>query len=153
MLLVAFTLFRPGFWLDQVSDPYEAMEPAQIFEVAQSIPEDGTLRLVFEYENFDSGDLEQRTVLVPLGPAGDGETRLRDNAGIELLANDEGQWVVDNVGFGSWAEKERIDFDWIVLTVEREADRIAKEVFYLPALLLLLLVIMLQRRRTDVPPF
>ena len=34
LLLVAFTLFRPGFWLDQVQPPYVETPPAQVFELS-----------------------------------------------------------------------------------------------------------------------
>lgn len=33
LLLIAFTLFRPGYWLDQVSPPYQSIEPSKVYEV------------------------------------------------------------------------------------------------------------------------
>ena len=51
------------------------------------------------------------------------------------------------------------DFDFyadepvVLAAVELPADRLPKEIFYIPALLLLMLVIAMQRRRTDVPAF
>jgi len=151
LLLVAFTLFRPGFWLDLIVPPYETLAASKVYEVAEAMPEGDNMRVVFEYENFDNGKIETRTVELPMGPPASGEERLQE-IGLELLADGD-RLIVDNVGFGSWAEEQKIDFDWAILSVSREADRIMKEVFYIPALLFLALVIMLQRRRTDVPAF
>ena len=151
MLLVAFTLFRPGFWLDMVASPYETLPPAQVFEAAESTPSGENLRIIFEFENFDTGDLDRKTFEIPIEGEGSGQERLQSK-GIELLADGD-RMVVDNVGFGSWAEEQKIDFDWTIVSVDKAADRVAKEVFYIPALVLLGLIIMLQRRRTDVPAF
>lgn len=41
----------------------------------------------------------------------------------------------------------------VIETVQQPVERIAKEIFYIPALLLLLGVILLQRRRQTVPAF
>jgi TRAP transporter 4TM/12TM fusion protein len=151
LLLVAFTLFRPGFWLDMIEPPYETLAAEKVYEVAENVAEGEKIRVVFEYENLGNGEIETRTLELPIGPPASGEERLQE-IGLELLADGD-RLIVDNVGFGSWAEEQKIDFDWAILSVSREADRIVKEVFYIPALLLLALVIMLQRRRTDVPAF
>ena len=151
LLVVAFTLFRPGFWLDMIVPPYETLAADKVYEVAESVAEGETIRVVFEYENFDNGKIETKTMELPMGPPASGEERLQA-VGLELLADGD-RLIVDNVGFGSWAEEQKIDFDWAILSVARAADRVAKEVFYIPALLFLALVIMLQRRRTDVPAF
>lgn len=151
LIVVAFTLFRPGFWLDQIAPPYEDLTAEKIYEVAENAEEGATIRVLFEYENFDTFEIETKTIEIPVGPPASGEERLQE-IGLELIADGD-RLIVDNVGFGSWAEEKKIDFDWAVLSVSRESDRVMKEVFYIPALLVLALVIMLQRRRTDVPAF
>ena len=151
LLLIAFTLFRPGFWLDMVAPPYERLPAAQIVEVAGEVPSGEVIRVVFEFENFDTGDLDRKTYELPIDGDGSGADRLQA-IGLELIADGD-RMIVDNVGFGSWAEEQKIDFDWAVVAVDKAADRVMKEVFYIPALLLLALVIVLQRRRTDVPAF
>ncbi len=72
----------------------------------------------------------------------------REIAGLELLV-DDGKTIVDNVVFGSTAERQKIDFDFEIVSVEVETDRPPKQLFYIPALLLLALIVMLQRRRRD----
>lgn len=145
LLLVAFTLFRPGFWLDQIAPPFDDIDPVQIVEVAGEKPADSMIRLAVEGETID-GDFVQKTVRLPLGPEGDGEMRLADNAGI-MVREEDGKVFVDQVVFGSPAEEAGVDFDWQITAVQVPADRLPKEVFFIPALLLLGLVMLLQRRR------
>ncbi|WP_255984934.1 DUF3394 domain-containing protein, partial [Klebsiella pneumoniae] len=45
LLLVAFTLFRPGFWMDIIHDPYRDIEPAALVETLERVEEDSQLRL------------------------------------------------------------------------------------------------------------
>ena len=56
-------------------------------------------------------------------------------------------FYVDNLAFGGELQKKGIDFDWEVVTIEQPADRMPKEVFYLPALALLALITWLQLGR------
>ncbi|HAJ87381.1 MAG TPA: C4-dicarboxylate ABC transporter, partial [Pseudomonas sp.] len=37
LLLVAFTLFRPGFWMDLIHDPYQEIPPAQLVEALGNV--------------------------------------------------------------------------------------------------------------------
>ena len=145
MVLIAFSLFRPGFWLDMVQPPYESVAPAGLLELAGQAPADARIRLQVEGENID-GDMVSTTVVLPLGPEGDGVTRLMDNAGLELR-DEEGKVLIDNVVFDSEAEKAGLDFDWEIKSVEVPASRLPKETFYIPAMILFGLIVVLQRRR------
>ncbi|MDJ0739439.1 MAG: TRAP transporter permease [Gammaproteobacteria bacterium] len=144
LLLVAFTLFRPGFWWDMVYAPTEEISPTQIVEKATEVPNNGHLQMIVEGENLD-GKFVRRTVLLPLGKSGDGEARLRD-AGLEVRV-DDGKVFADNVMFGSAAQDVGIDFDWEIVTLQTAAERPPKHLMFIPALLLLAGVAWLQRRR------
>ncbi len=148
LLLIAFTLFNPGYWLDKVEAPYVQTDPAQIAQLATAAADDGVLRVVVQGENFRTGRITTTTVELPLGEKtfGDGTARLDNFAGIAFAESDD-MWIVDNVVFGKIAQDKGIDLDWEVLTVEVPAERIWKEVFYIPALLLLALVWFLQKGR------
>lgn len=146
LLLIAFTLFRPGFWWDELYPPLQEVEAGQIVQLAEEAPKDATLRLSVEGENID-GDLERKIVMLPLGQPGEGMARLK-SAGLNLII--EGNDVeVDYVDFGSPAQELGIDFGWKVLGIEQEADRPAKEWMMIPALLLLVLIGWLQRARRN----
>ena len=146
LLLIAFILFRPGFFLDSVSAPYYQNAPAQVFAVAADADDGGQLRAHFSGINID-GDEVSALYLLPLGAKGDsGEARLRQHAGL-VLRQEGDVIVVDGIEFGQAAERAGIDFDWQITAIETPTDRLPKEVFYLPALILLTLVILIQRRR------
>ncbi len=145
LLLIAFTLFRPGFWLDTVQSPYRQVPPVELVDMASQAPADGQVRLVVTGENLD-GAVVTTTVQLPLGPAGDGAARLLDHAGIGVR-EEEGKVLLDDLAFGGPAEQAGLDFDWEITAVEVPADRMPKEVFMIPALILLGLIVMLQRRR------
>ena len=69
-------------------------------------------------------------------------------AGLELREED-GKMLVDNIVFGSAADKQKIDFDWEVVDVQKKADTLNKRWFYIPAILLLILVWKVQTTRRD----
>jgi hypothetical protein len=148
LLVIAFTLFRPGFWLDMWQDPYVNTSPAQIMALADAAGDDEALRIRVTGEDFSSGKIVDTTVSLPLGlmSDGDGTARLEKSSGIAFLADGD-QVFVDNVVFGGYAQERGIDFDWEVTNIEVDAVRPVKEWFYIPALLLLGLVVFLQRGR------
>lgn len=148
LLLIAFTLFRPGYWMDQVYDPLVPVPAEQIYDIAGSLPENGQIRLRVIGETLEGAAVD-RTVMLNLGEKAEGEERLKE-AGLELR-QDDGKMIIDNVAFGSPAERQQLDFDWEIRSVEQEnEERPAKQWLYIPALLLLGLVVMLQRRRREV---
>lgn len=151
LVVIALTLFRPGFWLDQIQAPYEAVPAAQIFAMAEAAPPDGELRVGLEGMTLD-GDFVSSTFLLPLGDTGPaGSARLEQAAGLTLVERD-GQIIVDLIAFGGQAEGMGIDFDWTVTQLEVAADRMPKELFYIPALLLLAMIALVQRSRADRTP-
>ncbi len=146
LLLVAFTLFRPGYWMDQLYPPLDEVPGAGIYEIATKMPADSQIRIRVTGEDLEGRAID-KSVMLPLGAPGKGEDRLKE-AGLELRF-EEGKALVDNIGFGSTAERQKIDFDYEIAGVLIESDRPAKQLFYLPAILLLAVIILLQRRRKD----
>ncbi len=147
LLLIAFTLFRPGFWLDKILPVHLSLPPAQIFAAAEAAPAGAKLRLRASGEDISSGKMVHTTVSLPLGEKGEGEKRLEENAG--FAAREEGGKVfIDAVTFGGEAEKAGLDLDWEITALEQKnEERPPKQLFWLPALLLLALVAFMQRRR------
>jgi TRAP transporter 4TM/12TM fusion protein len=146
LLLVAFSLFRPGFWMDMVSPPYIEREPTALVEAAANTPAGDKLRLRVAGVN-DLGDPIEFVALVPIGDEPTGEERL-EAAGIAVAERD-GKMFLDDVAFGSAAAEAGLDWDQEVLRVLRPADQPSKYLMYIPALLILAGVVMLQRRRAD----
>ncbi len=147
LCLIAFVLFRPGFFWDMAFPKYQNIAASQIESVAGQVPENGTLRLVVEGETID-GKHVKKTVQLPLGASGSGSGRLMD-AGLEIVMEDN-KVLLDFVAFDSAAQRAGLDFDWEILSVEVLSDRLPKQLMFIPALLLLGLLAFLQKRR--VPP-
>jgi hypothetical protein len=146
LLLVAFTLFQPGFFLNKIQPEFEVRPGTELFERAEAAPDNASLRVRLMGEDLNGDPVDAR-YLLPLGAAGgDGISRLYDGAGIEFREED-GKLYVDNLNFGGPSEQLGIDFDWELAELEVAADRMPKELFYIPALLLLLLVYLLQMGR------
>ena len=144
LLLVAFTLFRPGFWMDRLHDPYQESAPTELVQVLGEVEEQSQLRLRMRGEDA-VGDPREYTLLLPV-PAGDsGEQRLQ-RLGLNLYEED-GKVLVDNVAFGSTAADLGLDFDQQILSVLAPTDRFTKEWMWIPGFLLFALVVWLQRRR------
>ncbi len=151
LLLIAFTLFRPGFWLDMISDPWEHIPATQIVELADAAGDQEALRVRMSGEDFATGRMVETTIELPLGNRsdGDGATRLDRHSGIAFRTEDDNTVLVDMVNFGQYAQEKGVDFDWKAEYIEVPASRIPKEVFYIPALVLLVLIGFLQRRRAS----
>jgi hypothetical protein len=146
LLLIAFTLFRPGFWMDMIHDPYQSMPPAQFVEAMGSADEDSALRI--QIAGLDAfGDPMTTYMTVPVPDGDSGQERL-DNLGLELLIKDD-KAIVDMVAYASQASDLGFDFDQEIIEVLAPVDRWTKELMWIPAFLVFGLVIMLQRRRRD----
>ncbi|KAA0873638.1 TRAP transporter fused permease subunit [Nitrincola tapanii] len=145
LLVIAFSLFRPGFWWDQIYPPDEHLPSNQIERLAAT--ETDALRLWVEGETLD-GTQVRKLVVLPLAPGHDGAQRLAD-AGLMLSELDD-RMRVDMVGFGSAAQRAGLDFDWEITEILVELDRPAKHWVFIPALLLLLMMYLLQRSRARV---
>ncbi len=146
LLLIAFTLFRPGFWMDMLYPPFEELPPQAVVEAAEKAPVDKPLRI--RVRGVDEvGDPIEFVVLLPLPPGDTGEERLQ-KAGLTLRQED-GKILIDDVAFDSPAQKAGLDWDEEILVVLKPEPQPSKYWMYVPALLLLGLIVLLQRRRAE----
>ncbi|MGJ5617805.1 TRAP transporter permease [Sulfitobacter sp. MF3-043] len=144
LLLIAFTFFRPGFWMDMVSPPYSEEAPTEIVQAANDTPAGEELRLRVAGLN-DLGDPIEFVALLPIGEGATGEEKL-EAAGL-AFREDSGKMLVDDVVYDSAAQSAGLDWDQEVLRVLKPVSQPSKYLMFIPALLLLLLVIFLQRGR------
>jgi TRAP transporter 4TM/12TM fusion protein len=158
LLLIAFTLFRPGFWLDYVQPPYDNKTGVEAIELAASQPEGGLMRLVIQGPDFDNAEKTMQTTLMAnLGTAAvDGAKRMEQAGLLVAPEGDVAKLEEPIAGTPFFTRLQMFDFygdkPVQILRAEMPAERIAKEIFYIPALLLLGLVIWAQRRRRRVVP-
>ena len=148
LILVAFTMFRPGFWMDQLTPELQSIPADGIYDIAGKMPASSQIRIQVKGENVE-GRLIDKVVMLPMGPKAAGKERLAAT-GLELRF-ENGKTYVDNVVFGSTAARQQIDFDFEIASIQVKADRPPKQLFYIPALLLLGFIVLLQRRRQPRP--
>ena len=144
LLLVAFTLFRPGFWMDIIHDPYQDIPPAQLVEALGNVEEDSQLRLRVLGEDA-VGDPREFVLLLAIPDGASGEEKL-SKIGL-MTYEDGGKLLVDSVTFGSPAAEAGLEFDQQILSVRAPTDRWPKELMWIPGFLLFALIVWMQRRR------
>jgi len=152
LLLVAFTLFRPGFWLDRVDPPFETLPGAQVFEAASAAPVDSAMRLELRGPDFQDPDrMKETTLLVELAAGTGGKARL-ESSGLLITAKN-GTVGLEEPLPGSPHQAISRQFDFYgdepvtVTAILLPKERPAKEWFYVPAVVLFGCVLWLQRRR------
>ncbi|MFQ3788063.1 TRAP transporter permease [Halomonas sp. A29] len=149
LLLVAFTLFRPGYWMDRIHDPYESVPPAEFAQALASVDDGSQLRVQIAGEDA-FGDPMTTYILVPV-PRGDTAEERMERLGMELWVEGD-EATVDLVEFGSLAADLGFDFDQQIIEVMAPVDRWAKEWMWIPGFLVFGLVVLLQRRRRQQQP-
>ncbi|MBM3605737.1 MAG: TRAP transporter fused permease subunit [Alphaproteobacteria bacterium] len=144
LLLIAFTIFRPGFFWSYAFPPFEERPGSEFVQALEnSEPGDG-LRLRIAGLN-DIGNPVEFVALLPV-PAGEtGEERL-EAAGIELI-QDGDRLMIDNVAFDSPAQAAGLDWDQTILSVNAPVATPSRYWIYVSAFVLLALLIWVQRRR------
>ncbi len=144
LLLIAFTLFRPGFWMDMVYPPYSEEAPSEIVQAAEETPAGERLRLRVAGVN-DLGDPLEFVALLPIGEGETGAEKL-EAAGL-MFREDGDKMIIDDVLYDSPAQGAGLDWDQEVLRVLKPMPQPSKYWMFIPALLLLALVVFLQRGR------
>lgn len=156
LLLVAFTLFVPNFWLDRVQ-PRFAELPGTSFETVLEETEPGDyLRFVVSGPDFTTGNIRTTTLRIDVDDTP--PMQRMANTGLFLMPQGDFMMMEEPMPGSAFSGALR-SFDFYgndmveILRVEVPRDRMPAEVFYLPAFLLLGLVIMFQRRRQTKPAF
>jgi len=150
LLLVTFTLFRPGYFWDMIYPAFENRPATELHEMIAKAPADARQRIWIEGVNLDGKDI-RKGVLLPLGAVGTAPERLK-RAGLQVMPlGDKMQVAV--VQFGSTAEKLGIEQGCDIPQGEVPVDRPAKEWAFIPARGLLGLIVMVQlgRSRREKP--
>ncbi|MGB4113524.1 MAG: TRAP transporter permease, partial [Yoonia sp.] len=144
LLLVAFTLFRPGFWWDMVYPPYANVPASQLTQLVEAAPAGASKRLWIEGMNLDGKEIK-KGVLLPLGEQGSARERLK-NVGLMVMPEGDRMRIMQ-VKFNSRAEKLGFEQGFEIVSVEVIAERPDKELMFLLAAALLAGVVANQRRR------
>ena len=157
LLLVAFTLFIPSFWLDRVQAPFEQKSPTMLAQMVDKLEPGERLRFVVQGPSFTTGEPTSLTISHVAGPSDPSSKRLEGDG--LIMQPEQDRLFLDEPVFGSKFQEQLKNFDFYldnrveITEVMVAADRLPKQIFYLPAIFLLLIVIVLQRRRQTKPAF
>ena len=158
ILVIVFTLFRPGYWLDMWQDPYIETSGPQAVQAIGDLAPGANARLVVSAPDFDTGKVGSTTLLYTAEAEGTGDERLQA-AGLTLLEED-GLLKLDEPFPGTpYFEALANDYDFygdepaLLAAVQVENQRPPKEIFFIPAFLLLALIVFVQRPRATQAPF
>ena len=156
LLLIAFTMFRPDFWLDRWVPPFDLRPGPEIVALLEAdtgatVPCD--LRVRFVGPDFDDASrMVTRNTIIRLPPTDDAFAGLAE-AGVVMVLED-GRAVVGEPFPGTPLFQELQGFDFYAddpvtldMVLVEITGRPAREWVYLPVALLLGLVLLLQRRR------
>ncbi|WBU64912.1 TRAP transporter permease [Paracoccus aerodenitrificans] len=144
LLLIAFTIFRPGFWMDMVAPPWDDLPPAQLEQSLEDAQVGQPFRLMVSGLDAVGEPVEFRVEM----PVPEGETGADRLAALGIETIEDGDRVIiDNVAFDSPAAEAGLDWDQEIMMVRAPAAAPSKYLMYIPAFALLALVIWWQRRR------
>lgn len=145
LLLVAFTLFRPGYFMDMISPAYEDVKPAHLMQKIDAYQDKEITAMLQIAGHNDVG--KPITFYVPLTLSGANAQEKLENAGLTLTMNND-KLIVDDVVHDSQAQAAGFDWDQEIVGAELPLlDAWPKQLLYAPALLLLVLVYAWQKKR------
>lgn len=147
LLLVCFALFRPGFLLDMVSEPYVNEPASDLNRIVEEMPKGEPLRLRVKTVNLD-GDEIDKVVRLDLADGNTAADRLQ-TAGLSVSSLGDSV-SVGAVRLGSQSAKLRLQPGDEIEAIMVPAERPSRHWFALPAFLLFALIFWQQRRRRAV---
>ncbi len=146
LLLVTFSLFRPGYWMDMVADPYDDVPLSEFTTIVETKPANANLRIWVEGMSLEGRDIS-KGVLLPLGATAANARDRLSAIGLNVMVLGD-QVQIMSVRFGSRAERLGLEQGFQITGLELPTtDRPAKEWVYIPALALLALVWFMQNAR------
>ncbi len=144
LLLAAFSLFRPDFWINQIVEPYRQLPASALESAVNGTEADGLIRLRISGED-DVGDPMHFMAVLKL-PAAETAAQRLSKTGLTLINSDLGV-EIDATEIGSVAAQAGLDAFQLIEALEVPNQQPAKQLVYIPAVLLILLVRLLQKRR------
>ena len=158
LLLVAFMLFRPGYFWDKIDPPFKDIPGAQIFQIADTMEPGESIRFVVEGETLE-GIERAYTFLLPLAYGDSGKERV-NNTGLQLddlFGDMEVAMVMPGISNDRAINKQveaikvaGVDSGWIITSIQAKRKTLPKQIVFIPALLLIGIVGTMQLRRRKV---
>ena len=156
LIIAAFMLFRPGFFMERISPTARYIEPAQLTQEIAQTPVGQNLMIKVSGVNPYGKAIEFYSQLsVPEGENGEerikalGLTLLDTGEKIEIDGQLSPKILIDNVEIDSPAAKAGLNWDQTILEVSLPRNSLPKELMFIPALLMVFGIAWNQRRRMN----
>jgi TRAP transporter 4TM/12TM fusion protein len=156
LVLVAFVLFRPDYFMNRIQPPFEMVAPARLEQALDAAHAGQDLRIVVAGPDFMSGEPKETTLVLSVTEDKDGAALLKDY-GLVLIPEGE-QVLLEEPMFGTPYSETFQGYDFygdqpvVVKTVKAPVDQMPQELIFIPAFLLLGLIMLLQRARIGREP-
>ncbi|MGQ0286645.1 TRAP transporter permease [Pasteurellaceae bacterium 22721_9_1] len=154
LILAAFMLFRPGFFMEYISPTARHVEPTYLLQELEHTPVGQNIMLKVSGLNPYGKEIQFYSQLaVPEGATGEdrvkalGLTLLDTGEQIDIDGKLLPKILIDNVEIDSPAAKAGLNWDQTIIEVALPTHSLAKEWMFIPALLLVLGIVWNQRRR------
>ncbi len=149
LLILTFLLFRPGFIWDKIQPPFDVLDGAMIFEVAKNLPKNEKLQFVVSGTSIDDID-RKYTFTVDLKDGATGKDKLINSGLMMDTIDGRAEILMVNPGISKQMEAIKVagvDSGWIIENVKVKADRISKQILFVPLFILIFLLGFIQAKR------
>lgn len=149
LILIAFTLFAPQFWIDQIFPDYIDGDITKIDDEIKKVSVGQQFKIRVKGLDFNTDEIKEKNVYISV--ANEDKTKVIEEYGL-VLRKDGDKLIVDDLKFNSGAEKAGIDFDYEILSISLPQEQPSKNYSYIPAFLLLIFIFMSQsfRRKQEI---
>ena len=150
-------LFRPDFFLDQVSEKYSSANGSAAVRLIASAETGEAIRVIIESPDFDTGAIQPTMIIIP---ASEQNADANFSAqGLNILPQDD-KLTMDELFPGTpFFEVIGNEYDFCgdslvqIIQVQIKNDSMLKELFFIPLLIILMGIFLVQRRCATQPAF
>src|SRR6056297_359771 len=156
LILIAFALFRPDYFMNRIQPPFEMVEPANLEQALDNAAPGQDLRMVVAGPDFISGEPKDTTLVVTVSEGKDGAALLQEY-GLTLIPEGD-QVLLEEPMFGTPFSETMQGYDFYgdqpvtITSVKAPVAQWPQELIFIPAFILLGLVALLQRGRMSREP-
>lgn len=149
LILTAFMLFRPDFWLNLFFPPYQELPATAVMQEIESLQPGDVARLDIQVTTDIATNERTYIFKIPEGPAADRLAKMGLVVAPEMDA--QGHMPLTDITLFSEAEKLGLYYEDknVITGISQRQPQPSKTWFYLPALVLLALLVMMQKRRKN----
>ena len=144
LLIAAFILLRPSFIWDEIYPPHYEKKGSELIRSISNETTNTQLRVQVKGQKIN-GDFYKKLIIVKVQKNVEVKQAL-SQSGVSIRTEKD-RIIIDNVEFGSLAEKAGFSFDQELIGLQIPTKRPAKQWGYIPAIIFVVLVFLFQKKR------